>query len=170
METNKIQWYVLFIVILAYVFLLVFSPEKGNEALKNSIELLERILPFLLLVLALMIIFNYLFPVKVIVGYMGRNSGIRGWIIAIIAGLVSVGPAYLWYRLLRRLMEEGTGYGPVAAFLYARAIKIQFIPLMVVYFGLEYVGILFGVMILASVVIGILMELIMGLLYPMYRQ
>ncbi len=168
MKNSNTQWYLILLVFMIYALLFIFRPEKGDEALKNSLELLGRILPILLLVMALMVIFNYFLSDKVIEDHISRNSGIREWIIAIIGGLISIGPIYIWYPLVRRLMEEGVSPGPIAAFLYARSIKIQFLPLMVIYFGMEYVGVLTVVMILASVVIGIIMEIIMGLFYQSY--
>jgi len=171
METKDAQLEVLVILIVVYILLFIFYPEKGNEAFANSLELLERILPLLILVLALTLIFHHLLPVRVIVDYMSKSSGIKKWIIAILAGLISVGSIYTWYPILRRLMEEGTSPGVVSAFLYARAIKLQYIPMLAVYFGVEYTIIVTAALIVASVVIGIIMNIIMEIYsYSVYER
>jgi len=171
METKYTQWHILVILIVVYILLFIFYPEKGDEAFAKSLKLLERILPLLILVLALMLIFHHFLPIKVIVDYMSKSSGIKKWIIAILAGLISVGSIYTWYPILRRLMEEGTSPGLISTFLYARAVKLQYIPLLVVYFGVEYTIIVTAALIVASVVIGIIMNIIMEIYsYSVYER
>jgi len=171
MKAQYSQWQLLVILIAVYILLFIFYPEKGEEAFANSLELLERILPLIVLILALMLIFHYFLPIKVIVGYINRNAGIKEWIITILAGLISVGPVHIWYPVLRRLMLDDTGPGIVSAFLYARAVKLQYIPLLVIYFGIEYTIMLTAVMIVASVVIGIIMDILMELYsYSIYEN
>jgi uncharacterized membrane protein YraQ (UPF0718 family) len=75
-------------------------------------------------------------------------------------GILSHGPIYVWYPLLRELREHGMRTSLVAAFLYNRAIKIPLLPLMIYYFGVIYVVVLLIFMIIASIVEGKIIELI----------
>jgi uncharacterized membrane protein YraQ (UPF0718 family) len=62
--------------------------------------------------------------------------------------------------MLGDLRKQGMKNGLIAAFLYARAIKIPLLPLMAYYFGITFVIILTIYMILASVIEGKIIEII----------
>ena len=77
-------------------------------------------------------------------------------------GVLSHGPIYTWYPLLRELRKQGMKIGLMAVFLYSRAIKIPLLPLLVYYFGIAFVIILTGYMIIASIAEGQIVEMIEG--------
>ena len=81
-------------------------------------------------------------------------------IISALFGIVSHGPIYVWYPLLRDLKQHGMRSGLVAVFLYNRAIKIPLLPIMIFYFGVFFVIILCIYMIIASVFQGKIIEII----------
>jgi hypothetical protein len=89
---------------------------------------------------------------------MGRDSGLRGWSLAIVGGILSVGPIYAWYALLRDLRTKGMRTALIAVFLYNRGIKLPLLPLMIHYFGLAYTLVLAIYMTLFSLLNGILVE------------
>ncbi|MEA2074619.1 MAG: hypothetical protein U9O85_02630 [Euryarchaeota archaeon] len=64
--------------------------------------------------------------------YAGEGSGIKGWFLAISAGIISHGPIYIWYPLLKELRDRGMRSGLIAAFMYSRAIKIPLLPYIVI--------------------------------------
>jgi uncharacterized membrane protein YraQ (UPF0718 family) len=74
--------------------------------------------------------------------------------------MLSHGPIYIWYPLLEGLREQGMRSGLVAAFLYNRAIKLPHLPLMVYYFGTMFVVVLLMYMVIASIIMGKLIEMI----------
>jgi uncharacterized membrane protein YraQ (UPF0718 family) len=108
-----------------------------------------------------MVITNYFVKHKTLVKYMGKKSGIKGWFISIVAGIISTGPIYMWYPLLSELEEQGVRKGLIAAFLYNRAIKIPLLPMIIVYFGLLFTVVLTIVMMIISVVQGLIIEKLM---------
>lgn len=55
-----------------------------------------------------------------------------------VAGVLSAGPAYAWYTLLAGLRGQDMRRALVAAFLYARAVKLPLLPIMAHYFGMAY--------------------------------
>ena len=150
----------LVIVFILYLVLAVFDLEKISMSLHVSFDILIQILPILVVVILLMGIVNYFLKPKLVSKYLGKESGVKGWFLAISMGIISHGPIYVWYPLLKDLRNQGMRTGLVAVFLYNRAIKIPLLPVMIFYFGLGFVIILFIYMIIASVVEGNIIEII----------
>ena len=78
----------------------------------------------------------------------------EGTALAAVAGIISTGPIYAWYPLLKDLREKGAGESSIAIFLYNRAVNHFLLPVMIGYFGWIYVVILTILMFIASVIIG----------------
>jgi uncharacterized membrane protein YraQ (UPF0718 family) len=152
--------YFLASVLFLYFVLLIFKPDSMLKALKASANLLIQILPLFVIVVFLMGMINYFLKPNTVSKYAGKSSGIKGWIFAIFAGIISHGPIYVWYPLLKDLRDKGMRSGLISAFLYNRAIKIPLLPLMVYYFGIKFVVILLIYMIIASIIGGKIIEMI----------
>jgi uncharacterized membrane protein YraQ (UPF0718 family) len=103
---------------------------------------------------------NYFLKQKTVSKYLGGESEIKGWVLAISMGVLSHGPIYVWYPLLKDLRDQGMRTGLIAVFLYNRAIKIPLLPVMIFYFGIGFVILLSFYMIIASVVEGKIIEII----------
>ena len=128
------------------------------EALSFSGGIALTIAPVFVLVFVLMAGTNYLVTPAAVKKHLGKDSGTKKWAIAIAGGIISTGPAFMWYPLLRDIRDKGAGSGFVAAFIYNRAIKIALLPLMIFYFGIVYTIVLTLVMIAASLLQGWLFE------------
>lgn len=102
----------------------------------------------------------YFVTPKTVRKYVGEGSGLKGWFLAISTGVLSHGPIYVWYPLLRDLRDQGMKNGLVAAFLYNRAIKLPLLPLMIYYFGALFVAILLIYMIIGSIFQGKIFDII----------
>ncbi|MCK4596025.1 permease [candidate division WOR-3 bacterium] len=159
-ENKNYGLYFLGSVILLYLILFLFKPEGIRISLKASINLVIQIIPILIIVIIFMGIVNFFLSPKVILKHVGKGSKFWGWFIAIFIGIVSHGPTYVWFPLLKELKSRGMRTSLVAVFLYNRAIKIPLLPLMVHYFGLKYVLILLIYMIIASVIEGKIIEML----------
>jgi uncharacterized membrane protein YraQ (UPF0718 family) len=68
-----------------------------------------------------------------------KNAGIKGMSLSVAAGIISTGPIFAWYPLMKKMMEEGAGEGQIAVFLYNRSVKPFLLPVMIVYFGWIYI-------------------------------
>ena len=145
-------------VFLLYLVLFFFEPEKIQESLKISANVFFQIAPWLFLIIFIMGIINYFVKPKTVLKYVGKGSGIKGWFLAISAGILSHGPIYAWYPLLGDLRNQGMKSGLVAVFLFNRSIKIPLLPFMVHYFKMPFVIILTGYIIIASIVQGYLIQ------------
>ncbi len=151
-------WIFMFISLFLFFPLYLADKEKAALAMGKFVHLAMEILPMLLVVFVLMALINIFLKTSTMVKYMGKGSGIKGWFIAIVAGILSVGALYLWYPVLRNLMQKGVKPGLAAAFLYNRGIKLPWLPLMVLYFGLKYVIVLTAVTVVVSILQGVIID------------
>ncbi len=151
---------VIFLLVIVSLYALTFlvNAKLALNALAFSTNLLHQLLPVLLLVFALMFVSNLLVKPEWIRANVGRDSGLRGWAVAVVGGILSVGPIYVWYALLRDLKTMGMRTSLIAVFLYNRGIKLPLLPLMIHYFGTTYTLVLATYMTLFSLLSGILVE------------
>jgi len=161
-EKSYTGWYFLLIVIAIYIIVLFIAPEKVLKSLGVFVGIIIKVIPIIILVFILMAITNYFIKPSFLVKFMGKKSGVLGWIIAIITGIISTGPIYMWYPLLADLKKKGVRQGLIATFLYNRAIKIPLLPMIILYFGLPYTIILTIVMMIISVIQGLIIEKLVG--------
>lgn len=153
------EWYFLGIVWALYGFLFLVDRTKTLTALDTSGQVLINIAPIIIVVFLLMGLMNYFMKPKAIAKHVGEESGAKGWGLAIAAGILSHGPIYVWYPLLKDLNDKGMRLGLVAAFLYNRSIKLPLLPVMIFYFGWGFVVILMVGMILASFLEGTVIDI-----------
>lgn len=153
-------WWFLAAMLAVYLGLFLLRPALASEALGAFVHLTRTIAPVLLLVFALMFLSNLLLRGDWVRHYVGRSSGWRGYGVATIAGILSTGPIYVWYPFLAEMRAKGMKDALMAVFLYNRALKLPWLPVMVAYFGLRYTVVLSGWMIVAGVLEGLLIEFI----------
>jgi len=148
----------LFVVIALYGITFLLDTQLAIDALELAGNLLFRLVPILLLVFALIYLSNLLIQPNWVRAYVGKESGLKGWIIAVIGGVLSVGPVYPWYALLRDLRAKGMRTALIAVFLYNRGIKLPLLPLMIYYFGLAFTLTLATYLTLFSLLSGLIVE------------
>ncbi len=141
-------------VLAVYGILFVVMPDKASLALKSTGNIFLNMLIPLCLVFVLMILLNLLLKPTQIARFLGKGAGIKGVLLPAAAGIISTGPIYAWYPLLKDLREKGAGDRPIAIFLYNRAVKPFLLPIMIAYFGWIYVAILTVLTLFASVIVG----------------
>lgn len=160
-ETRK--WYgFIFLAFVVVVYFILFSLNRENvyRCLRVSGNILVNLIPVLLVVILFMGIANYIFKPKAVSRYLGKESGIKGWFIAAFAGILSHGPIYIWYPLLKEFRQKGMRTGLIGVFLYNRAIKIPLLPLLIYYFGTAFAILLLMWMFIASLAEGKALEII----------
>lgn len=151
------SWYYLLLTLAAYMILLIFDRSLFWQGITFFGEIVLRVAPLFILVFALMTFTNYFFNQKRALKYL-TGKGSKKWILAIVGGILSSGPIYMWYPLIKDLKEKGLTNGLAACFLYNRSIKPAILPVAVMYFGWIYVVILTMAMIAASLVQGYLIN------------
>lgn len=153
-------WIFLLVMMAPYALAGVFDPEALQVAWSSFQSLAARVIPALAAVFLLIFLFNMFAEPKWLGRYVDEEWGLVGWPIAIGAGILSLGPIYPWYVLLGDLRAKGMRTSLAAAFLYARAIKIPLLPLLVHYFGMGYTVTLVLYLLLFAVLTGMLTGLI----------
>jgi len=141
-------------VLAIYGILYIINPVKISIALKSTGSIFSHMIVPISLVFALMLALNLFLKPAQIVKFLGEGSGIKGVILSTAAGIISTGPVYAWYPLLKDLREKGVRDSFTAIFLGNRAIKLPLLPIMISYFGWVYVVILTIFTILASICAG----------------
>ncbi|WP_456485542.1 hypothetical protein [Hydrogenimonas sp.] len=71
----------------AYALFYLFNVDKTVLALHKSGAVLAKILPIFLLVIGFTALINYLLKPKEIASHLGERSGVKGWAIALTAGI-----------------------------------------------------------------------------------
>jgi len=161
-EKSRTGWYFLSAVIIIYLLTFLFRIEAIGPALDNTWNVLQNVLPILVLVYIMMLVTNYLVTPELAKKYLSKASGFSKWWIALVGGVISMGPIYLWYPLLKDLKAEGASYGFIATFLYNRAIKLPLLPMMILYFGWVYALVLAVAMMVVSIIQGLIIEKMEG--------
>ena len=148
------------LVAIIYALLFVMNRPEVGLALQKSAMILGRIIPIFLLVILFTALINFLIPPKQLARHLGRESGTKGWLWALLAGIISHGPMYAWYPLLAELRSHGMRDGLLITFFAARVIKIPLLPLMIDYFGLPFTIILSFYIIIGALGQGLIFEIL----------
>ncbi|MCF7906331.1 hypothetical protein K9L04_00160 [Patescibacteria group bacterium] len=155
---KKIKPYIfLTFTILIYFIFFILNKNIFFTSLDFLKNILIKILPVFIFVFILMFFSNYFIDRKFIIKHF-ENSGIKKWIFIVLGGILSTGPIYIWYPLLKDLKNKGFSDGIIACFLYNRGVKLPFIPIAIYYFGLKYIIILTLLMIIFSIIQGVLIN------------
>jgi len=149
------------ITLLLYLGTALLHPEILRPALRYSLHLFATLLPILAVVLFLMGLFDSVFDAKAIARLLGRESGLKGWGIALLGGVLSHGPGYVWYPMIQEMRRHGARDSLIVAFFYSRAIKLPWLPLMVIYLGTGFTVFLTLYVLLASWLQGLIAELLL---------
>ncbi|MEA3406052.1 MAG: permease [Pseudomonadota bacterium] len=157
-KNAKGGWIFLAIVLLIYGVTALLDMDLAMQAIASFIHLFDKVWPVLLIVFILIFMINLFLEPVWVKKYLGRRSGLTGWLAAMVGGMLSTGPVYPWYALLSDLREQGMKTSLAAVFLYSRAIKLPLLPLLVHYFGLTYTMILVGYLVVFSIISGLVME------------
>jgi hypothetical protein len=145
-----------------YGVLYAIAPDTALTAMKASARISFSLCLPLFLVFSVMFLMNLFVRPAGIARIFSKNAGIKGMSLSVAAGIISTGPIFAWYPLMKKMMEEGAGEGQIAVFLYNRAVKPFLLPVMIVYFGWIYVGILTILTILGSILLGYFMNAVCG--------
>jgi len=139
---------------------------SNRQLFWNSLEAtgqtLLKILPIILFVFAIMILSNLFLTPERIKKHFSHEAGIKGWLYAMLFGILIAGPSYILYPMLKEMKAGGLRTGYLTAFLYNRNVKIPFIPVMIYYFGWQYTIVVTGLIIIFSIISGIIMERIIN--------
>jgi uncharacterized membrane protein YraQ (UPF0718 family) len=139
-----------------YLVLWSVAPEKTIVALRSSVGVFFRVLLPLCMVFLLMIGLNIFLKPPHFAKFLGKGATIKGKLLSAVAGIISAGPIYAWYPMLKDLREKGAEHSLIAVFLVNRAVKPFLLPVMISFFGWTYVLALTLLIVAGSLCVGFL--------------
>lgn len=148
----------LVVVLGIYIVISFFDTGLAVKAAIDTGETLVKIVPVLILVFGVIYFINRYLNTSKLQKHVGGEFGIRGWLYAIIAGILVSGPPYVLYPLFGDLQKKGMRNALLAVILYNRNVKIPFVPVMIYYFGTAFTIIVSVYIILFSIANGLLVE------------
>ncbi|WP_051482217.1 permease [Thermococcus nautili] len=150
-------------VVLITAVLLSMFPEKKDPVFLASKNFLVEMLLIMPAVMVLMGLFAVFVPDELIVRYLGKSSGLRGMLIAILIGAFPTGPLYVAFPIAASLLKKGARVASVVAFLSAWAcIKIPQELVELQFLGLRFMAARLALTIVFVLAMGLLMERILG--------
>jgi uncharacterized membrane protein YraQ (UPF0718 family) len=134
----KGSWFFLAAVLVLYLLVFSFSSQQALNAVTIDLRIiLQMALPLFIAFIIMVMINLYVGPEKIL-DLLGKRVGIRGLLFSSLAGIISMGPIYAWYPMLKGLREKGVPIFYLSNFLGNRAIKPFQLPLMISFFGWTY--------------------------------
>ena len=125
-------------VAVVYLILAVTWQDRTLIALQASGRILLQVVLPLLLAFGLMFLLNLFISPAHVSRYLGHGTGLKGILLSSVSGIISMGPVFAWYPLLKTLKEKGASDFHLANFLANRAVKPVLLPLMISYFGWQF--------------------------------
>lgn len=150
-KKNTGAWLFFAATVVLYGVVYFLKPETFAKSWKFFLGSLGQIAPVFVLVFAIMLVVNRYVTRAFVLKHL-RGKGPLVWLYFIAGGIVSTGPIYMWYPLLRDLRQSGVSNPQIACFLYNRSIKITWLPVMVSYFGVPFVVVTTLLMVALSLV------------------
>jgi len=157
---DKIGWQWIFLIISVLVFLVVvlFHLQDFPLLIQYIGQTSLKIFPILLVVYLFLFLFSLLGTRNKFQHFLSQGSYPKKLIFTVFFGIISSGPIYIWYALLKKLHQSGLTWWHISAFAYARAIKIPMFPIMIAYFGLKFTLIFSFVLLVLALVQSLLVD------------
>jgi uncharacterized membrane protein YraQ (UPF0718 family) len=146
----------IFLLLVAGLYLRLWwiAPEKTAVAFQTGIDFFCRLLLPLLLVFCFMVALNLFLTLPQFEKMTQNGSGMKQTAVAAVAGILSTGPIFAWYPILKELRDRGAAPSLMAVFLVNRAIKPALLPMLVSLFGWPFVLIFTLLTVAASFCVG----------------
>ena len=161
-SAGKGGWVFLGVMLIIYAITALLDPSLARQAIMFFGQVMGNILPVLVLVFILILLSNLFMTPSRVKSWLGKSAGIKGWLFAMLGGVLASGPIYAWYILLAELGKKGMQVSLMGVFLYARAVKLPLLPLLIHYFGLTYTLVLSFYLIVFSILSGMLTQWLVG--------
>ena len=135
LKNNKL----LIAVFFAYIVLLIVAPELMLIAADNSVYYLIEMIQILPVVFLLTIIIDVMVPKSVIMKGLGKESGFKGYLFALLLGSLSAGPIYAAFPISKLLFKKGASVPNIVIILSAWAVvKVPMLANEAKFLGVEF--------------------------------
>ena len=154
------NWLFLFWVLIVYVWTMFIDFDYFVKVSQTFLKIMiYQILPVLAIVFVFMLVLNFFLQNNKVKSYLKNTKHSTKYFFAVLGGILSTGPVYMWYPFLKELKQHWISRGHIATFIYARAVKIPLLAAMIFYFGLKYTIIFNTVLIILALVLGLIIDL-----------
>ena len=160
---DKYWWNWIFFISILIIYLLsgIYDIHFFINVWKDFVDILvNQILLVLIIVFIFMFLLNILLEKETIKNKIKTSKNSTKYIFSIIWWILSTWPVYMWYPFLKQLKNNWLNYGHITTFIYARAVKIPFLAVMIFYFWLKYTIIFNIVLIFLALIVWVLVNLI----------
>jgi len=114
---------------------IIFAPENTDHALHMSGSIFWQLAWPICLAFIMMVVLNRFLSPAVVTRFLGQSVSIKGVFLSSLAGILSMGPVYVWYPLLKNLKDKGASQFHIANFIGNRSIKPVLLPVLVMSLG-----------------------------------
>ncbi|MCD6469092.1 MAG: permease, partial [Thermoplasmata archaeon] len=150
------DWILLGIILIIAVALLSIFPDKKEPVIGTSWDFFIEMIYILPAVMVILGLFAVWVSKETVVKHLGKASGIKGIILAIILGALPTGPLYIAFPMAAILLKKGAKISNIIVFLSAWAcIKIPQEMVELQFLGAQFM--------ISRLILTIIFVVIMGL-------
>ncbi|MBK5245006.1 MAG: permease [Eubacteriaceae bacterium] len=132
----------LVLVLMAYVGVSIYMPDKFIHSLGNSWYYIKEMLMIMPVILLLTSLITAWVPRKTIENAFGSNSGIKGSVFSFLLGSFSAGPIYAAFPVCKMLLNKGASISNIVIILSTWAvIKIPMLITESKFLGPEFMAV-----------------------------
>lgn len=121
-----------------YVLGFVFAPESTDRGLRLSGSMFRQLVLPVCLAFVMMVVLNHYLSPATITRFLGKSAGLKGVFLSSLTGMLSMGPVYAWYPLLKTLRSKGASTFHLVNFMGSRSVKPVLLPVLVAYWGWRF--------------------------------
>lgn len=148
---------------LIFVVLAIVAPSTATQSTQVTWDYFKEMALIMPPVLLLMGLMEVWVPKEKIQKWLGGGSGIRGVLISLLLGTLPTGPVYVAFPMTATLLRKGASITNVIIFLGSwAALKIPQLMIETKFLGVSFTGLRFGLTLAALVIMGLIIEKILG--------
>lgn len=110
------------IVLLTYIVLLIFMPDKSVKSFQNSLYYVKEMLIIMPVMLLLTSLITAWVPRKTIENNFGKDAGFKGSVFSFLLGSFSAGPIYAAFPVCKALLAKGASISNIVVILSTWAV------------------------------------------------
>ncbi|MEA1875061.1 MAG: permease [Bacteroidota bacterium] len=149
-------------VLIITVILISIFPDRKGLVINTSWDFFIEMILIFPAVLVLLGLFAVFVPNEIVKKYIGKTSGIKGIILALIFGALPTGPLYVAFSMAAALLNKGAKISNIIVFLSAWAcIKIPQEMVELQFLGSQFMLLRLTLTIIFVIIMGITIEKIM---------
>ncbi|MDD2297612.1 MAG: permease [Sphaerochaetaceae bacterium] len=147
------------IIIIAFIVLAIWWPDKAEASSRVTLDYLKEMLLIMPPVFILMGLLEVWIPKDKIQQWLGSRSGVKGALISILLGTLPTGPVYVAFPLAGYLLGQGASVSNIILFLGSwAALKIPQMMLEIKFLGIGFASLRFGLTLVLLVIMGQIMQ------------